>query len=50
MYGVFVSIKVKPDRRERFLEAIKNDALCSVRDEPGCVRFNVFQDAADPDS
>ena len=49
MYGVFVSLKVKPDRRERFLEEIKNDALCSVRDEPGCVRFNVFQEAADPD-
>ena len=47
MYGIFASVRVKPEQRERFLQVNKADALCSVRDEPGCLRFNVFQDAAD---
>ena len=33
--------------RQRFLDAIEVDALGSERDEPGCVRFNVLQDADD---
>ncbi len=47
MYALIVSLKIKPDQRERFLEAIEDDATCSVRDEPGCLRFNVLQDEAD---
>ena len=47
MYAIFASLRVKPERRERFLEVIKDDAVCSVRDEPGCLRFNVFRDAGD---
>ena len=33
--------------RKRFLEAIEVDALGSEREEPGCLRFNVLQDAGD---
>lgn len=44
MFAIFASIKIKPDKRESFLTTIKETASLSVRDEPGCVRFDVFQD------
>lgn len=50
MHAIFVTVKVKPDQRERFLEAIEEDATSSVRDEPGCLDFQVLQDRDDPDT
>jgi autoinducer 2-degrading protein len=47
MLAMWVKVRVKPSERERFLEAIEHDALASERDEAGCYRFNVLQDAAD---
>ena|SRR5271168_3751888 len=47
MLAMWVKVRVKPDERERFLKAIEVDALGSERDEPGCMRFNVLQDAQD---
>ncbi|MGH7029229.1 MAG: putative quinol monooxygenase [Stellaceae bacterium] len=47
MLAMWVKVKVKPEARERFLKAIEADALGSERDEPGCLRFNVLQDAQD---
>src|SRR5262245_14011712 len=47
MLAIWVKVKIKPDQRERFLKAIEADALGSERDEPGCLRFNVLQDAQD---
>ena len=47
MLAMWVKVRVKPEGRERFLKAIEVDALGSERDEPGCVRFNVLQDAQD---
>jgi autoinducer 2-degrading protein len=48
MYAVVVTLKVKPEMREKFLAAAEDDSICSVRDEPGCLRFDVIQDNADP--
>ena len=48
MLAIWVKVRVKPGARERFLAAIEADALGSERDEPGCLRFNVLQDAQDP--
>jgi quinol monooxygenase YgiN len=48
MYALVVTIRVKPEGRARFLAAIEDDAICSERDEPGCLRFNVLQDESDP--
>ena len=48
MYALMVTIKLKPEGRARFLAAIEDDAVCSERDEPGCLRFNVMQDESDP--
>jgi autoinducer 2-degrading protein len=47
MLAMWVKVRVKPEERQRFLEAIEVDALGSERDEPGCVRFNVLRDAQD---
>ncbi|MCC7103859.1 MAG: antibiotic biosynthesis monooxygenase [Chloroflexi bacterium] len=43
-----VHLRIKPDRRERFLEAIADDATCTRRDEPGNLRFDVSVDRSDP--
>ena len=47
MLAIWVKVRVKPQLRERFLEAIEVDALGSERAEPGCLRFNVLQDERD---
>jgi autoinducer 2-degrading protein len=47
MLAMWVKVRVKPDARDRFLKAIEVDALGSERDESGCMRFNVLQDARD---
>jgi autoinducer 2-degrading protein len=47
MLAIWVKVRVKPDQKKRFLEAIEVDALGSERDEPGCLRFNVLQDEQD---
>jgi len=47
MKALVVSLNVKPDKREQFLAAAQDDSTCSVRDEPGCVRFDVLQDSTD---
>src|SRR4029450_10695024 len=48
MYVLIVSAKVQPEQRGRFLEAIEANAVTSVRDEPGCLRFDVVVDNDDP--
>src|SRR5260370_703077 len=47
MLAIWVKVRVRPQLRQRFLEAIEVDALGSERDEPGCLRFNVLQDEHD---
>ena len=47
MIAIWVKVRVKPEGLERFLAGIETDALGSERDEPGCMRFNVLQDAED---
>src|SRR5262249_2912570 len=47
MLAIWVKARIKPDMRDKFLKAIEADALGSERDEPGCLRFNVLQDAKD---
>ncbi len=47
MLAMWVKVRVKPQGRQRFLQAIEADALGSERDEAGCMRFNVLQDEKD---
>jgi quinol monooxygenase YgiN len=48
MIALLVTIQVKPGFGEGFAEAIKADARGSVRDEPGCFRFDVLRNHSDP--
>ena len=45
--AIWVKVRVKSEGLEKFLQAIEVDALGSERDESGCMRFNVLQDAND---
>jgi autoinducer 2-degrading protein len=49
MLALVVSLYVKPGMRDAFLKAAEDDSTCSVRDEPGCLRFDVLEDESDPD-
>ncbi|MFD7012022.1 putative quinol monooxygenase [Rhodococcus jostii] len=48
MLSLIVSVQVKPEKRKRFLEVIADNAARSVRDEPGCLRFDVVEHAEEP--
>ena len=47
MIAKWIKVRVKPELRQKFLDAIEVDAVGSERDEAGCVRFNVLQDDTD---
>ena len=48
MFSLVVQMEVRPDRREQFLAGMSANAEASVRDEPGCLRFDVCSVADDP--
>ena len=48
MYVIVAPIQIKEGYKDRFIEEIIGDASGSVNDEPGCLRFDVIQDAEDP--
>jgi (4S)-4-hydroxy-5-phosphonooxypentane-2,3-dione isomerase len=41
MFSLTVQMQVRPGRRAEFLDGIAANAEASVRDEPGCLRFDV---------
>jgi quinol monooxygenase YgiN len=41
MFSLMVQLEVQPEHRAEFLAAIAVNAEASVRDEPGCLRFDV---------
>lgn len=43
MFSLWVQLQVKPECRDEFLEAIHINAEATVRDEPGCYRFDVIE-------
>ena len=48
MIGLFVTMQVKPGFSDQFREASIDDSEGSVRDEPGCYRFDTLQSDSDP--
>lgn len=48
MLALVVTIHVKPEYRQQFIEAMLDDARGSVQKEPGCLLFHVIQDESDP--
>ncbi len=47
MFSLVVQMTVRPGRREEFLAGMAANAEASVRDEPGCLRFDVCSVAGD---
>lgn len=47
MYVIIAPIQIREGHKEQFMQAIIEDAKGSVNDEPGCLRFDVIQDAGD---
>lgn len=48
MKALFVTVHMKPEYRDQILKGALEDARGSQNDEPGCLRFDVIQDDADP--
>ena len=48
MFSLVVQMEVRPDRREEFLAGMAANAEASVRDEPGCLRFDISSVGGDP--
>ena len=48
MISIFVTIRIKEGYAAEFAEASFGDAQGSVRDEPGCFRFDILANADDP--
>ncbi|SNS81362.1 Quinol monooxygenase YgiN [Geodermatophilus pulveris] len=49
MFSLVVQMQVRPGRRDEFLTGMAANAAASVREEPGCLRFDVCSVADDPD-
>ncbi len=48
MHSIFVTIRIKPGFAAQFTEASFGDGQGSVRDEPGCFRFDILKNSSDP--
>ena len=48
MLGLFVTMQIKPGFSDQFREASIDDSEGSIRDEPGCLRFDTLQSDSDP--
>ncbi len=47
-FVLVVEFEVKAGESERFLRLIAENARASVKDEPGCLQFDVARDEKDP--
>ena len=47
MYIIIAPIQIKEEFKERFISGISENASGAVKNEPGCRRFDVIQDAND---
>jgi (4S)-4-hydroxy-5-phosphonooxypentane-2,3-dione isomerase len=41
-FAIVVEFRLKPGARDRFVELVTVNAATSVRDEPGCRRFDIL--------
>ncbi|MFX0576329.1 putative quinol monooxygenase [Nocardia nepalensis] len=48
VFSRITSLKLRPGSRGEFLAAVNRSASASVREEPGCLRFDVCADRVDP--
>jgi quinol monooxygenase YgiN len=50
MYSIIVKTELKAGTRKQFLAAMLPNAEASVRDEPGCMVFDVLEMRDEPDT
>jgi len=50
VYCIIVTVELRSGTRDRFLAAMHENAAASVRDEPGCLVFDVLEDRERPDT
>jgi quinol monooxygenase YgiN len=50
MYCIIVRTELKERARKKFLDAMLANAEASVRDEPGCIVFDVLEMREEPDT
>ena len=50
MRALFVTVRMRPEYRDQILKGALEDGRGSREDEPGCLRFDVFQDDNDPNT
>lgn len=49
MYCLLLKTRLRPGSLEAFMDAMRVNAAASVRDEPGCLVFDVLLDRSDAD-
>ncbi len=49
MNALVVTVYIKPEHRQAFIEEMLKDAVGSEKNEPGCLMFNVAQDESNAD-
>ncbi|MCU1723233.1 MULTISPECIES: putative quinol monooxygenase [unclassified Pseudomonas] len=49
MYSLLLKTQLQPGSLEQFMDAMSVNAASSVRDEPGCLVFDVVRDRSAPD-
>lgn len=49
MYCIILKTRLQPGSLDAFVAAMRVNAAASVRDEPGCLAFDVLRDRSDPD-
>ena len=47
-FGLIVEFEIKPENIGKFMELINENARLSVKDEPGCLQFDVLQAKDNP--
>ncbi len=50
MFAIIVTFRIAEDAFSAFLDLVKANAAASLADEPGCHRFDVLTDPAEPDA
>ena len=48
LFVIHAPLWIKSDRVEDFIEAVSLDAIGSVNEEPGCLRFDVYRNRENP--
>ncbi len=47
MFAIFVTVNVKPNQVDEFVEACIENGQASVREEPDCFQFEILRDKKD---